>query len=543
MNGCNRSFQISWQQRYPWLVYSKECDGGFCLPCVLFAIRESLGTLVTTPFNRWTKVSKVCGEHEKHRYHIDAMVAYDNFLSTSRNPQKNIQVQIESERGRTINRNREIVKSVAKCVHFCGKQCIALRGHRDDSTADQNGNRGNFLALLELRVDSGDEVLKNHLATCRANARYSSKTIQNQLIMLIGDHIRESIIQEIKEAKYFSILCDEVTDNANLEQLSLVLRFVDKECMIREEFVDFRCTDRITGQVISSLILEKLDQWGLDISNCRGQGYDGASNMSAQARGVQGLIAQKNPKALYVHCNSHVLNLVIVKACSLPSVRNMAGTITEISQFFNYSPKRQRCLEKVISADQPDSQRTKIRDLCRTRWVERHEAYETFALLLPSIVKTFEVILDEQQHKQYSTETPWNWDRETLQKANGFYHTCCSFQFLIALIVTMKTLAVIKPISIKLQKKSNDIVKAYCMISDTEKELKEKRDEAEAVFKRWYSNAVELSSDLGTEPSVPRTASRQQHRANAPHDTPEEYYRRNLFVPFLDHITQEMSSR
>ena len=150
-------------------------------------------------------------------------------------------------------------------------------------------------------------------------------------------------------------------------------------------------------------------------------------------------------------------------------------------------------MEKVISVDQPDSQRTKIRHLCRTHWVERHEAYETFTLLLPSIVKTFEVILDEQQHKQYSTETPWNWDRETLQRANSFYHTCCSFQFLIALIVTMKTLAVIKQISIKLQKKSNDIVKAYCMMSETKKELNEKRDEAEAVFKRWYSNAVELS--------------------------------------------------
>ena len=80
----------------------------------------------------------------------------------------------------------------------------------------------------------------------------------------------------------------------------LVLRFVDKECIIREEFLDFRCTNRITGQVISSLILEKLEQWGLDISNCRGQGYDGASNMSAQAQGVQGLIAQKIPKALPV---------------------------------------------------------------------------------------------------------------------------------------------------------------------------------------------------------------------------------------------------
>ena len=179
-----------------------------------------------------------------------------------------------------------------------------------------------------------------------------------------------------------------------------------------------------------------------------------------------------------------------------------------------------------------------ICDLWRTRWIERHEAYERFALLLPLIVKTFEVILDEQHQKQYNTETPCNWDRETLQKVNGFYDTC-SFQFLIALIVTMKTLAVIKPISIKLQKKSNDTMKAYCTISEIEKELNQRRDKAEAVFKRWYSNAGELSLNLGTKPSVSRTASRQQHRANAPPDTPEEYYCRNLFVPFLDHITRD----
>ena len=61
--------------------------------------------------------------------------------------------------------------------------------------------------------------------------------------------------------------------------------------------------------------------------------------MSTQESGVQGLIAKKNPKALYVHCNSHVLNLVIVKSCSLPSVRNMAGTITEISKFFQLFSK------------------------------------------------------------------------------------------------------------------------------------------------------------------------------------------------------------
>ena len=191
----------------------------------------------------------------------------------------------------------------------------------------------------------------------------------------------------------------------------------------------------------------------------------------------------------------------------------------------------------MIILDQPESQGTKICDLCRDRWVEHYEAHDTFVQLLLSVVKTFVVILDEQQHQKYSTDTPWNWDRETLQRANGCYYTFCFLQFLMSLTVTMNILAVIKPISVKLQKKSNNNVKAYNMIS--EKELKELRDKND-VFKRWYAYAVEISSELRTEPSALRTASRQQHRANAPHDTAEEYYRHNLFIPFLNHITQEM---
>ena len=70
------------------------------------------------------------------------------------------------------------------------------------------------------------------------------------------------------------------------------------------------------------------------------------------------------------------------------------------------------------------------------------------------------------------------------------------------------------------------------------------RNNANTVYKAWYENAVALGSDLGTEPSIPRTASRQRHRVNTTHDSPKEYYCwMTLFVPFLDHITEEMSSR
>ena len=92
------------------------------------------------------------------------------------------------------------------------------------------------------------------------------------------------------DAPYFSILADEVTDVSNREQLSLVIRFVDSGGNIREEFLGFHNLQRIAGEAMASSILDTLPQSNLDIKNCRGQGYDGASNMSPSRRGTQALI-------------------------------------------------------------------------------------------------------------------------------------------------------------------------------------------------------------------------------------------------------------
>ena len=79
---------------------------------------------------------------------------------------------------------------MAEVILCCGKQCISLRGHRDDNTAEPDTNKGKFLALLDYSVKSGNTVLPNHLKTAPKNATYTSKTTQNELIECIGDHIR-----------------------------------------------------------------------------------------------------------------------------------------------------------------------------------------------------------------------------------------------------------------------------------------------------------------------------------------------------------------
>ena len=72
------------------------------------------------------------------------------------------------------------------------------------------------------------------MASCVYLFMVTEMTTQNELIKCIGDHFRDSIIPEIKQAKYYCILCDEVVDVSSKEQVSIMLRFVDNNCNIKK---------------------------------------------------------------------------------------------------------------------------------------------------------------------------------------------------------------------------------------------------------------------------------------------------------------------
>ena len=98
------------------------------------------------------------------------------------------------------------MSSILKTIIFCGRNNIPLRGRRDDDPTNES-LQGYFQALLYFRIESGDQVLQNHLENSSRNATYISKTIQNELITTVG--------------KYFSILADEAADISNKENMSI----------------------------------------------------------------------------------------------------------------------------------------------------------------------------------------------------------------------------------------------------------------------------------------------------------------------------------
>ena len=85
-----------------------------------------------------------------------------------------------------------------------------------------------------------------------------------------------------------------------------------------------------------------------------------------------------NHKALYTHCSCHRLNLAVVASCGKLCVRNLMANIKEISYFSNLSVPRKNCLKDKILLHCPESLTHKLKDVCRTRLVERIERMEVF---------------------------------------------------------------------------------------------------------------------------------------------------------------------
>ncbi|XP_014663451.1 PREDICTED: zinc finger MYM-type protein 1-like [Priapulus caudatus] len=155
----------------------------------------------------------------------------------------------------------------------------------------------------------------------------------------------------VKEAKYFSVTVDSTPDASPVDQLTCVLRYMENETPV-ERFVHFFDNAGHTGQDQANSLLRFLEANGIDIANCRGQSYDNAANMSGKYRGMQAIIQQINPLAVYVPCTAHSLNLVgqtAVSSCR--PVVSYFGFVQELYNFFTSSKSRFANLMDRIKKD------------------------------------------------------------------------------------------------------------------------------------------------------------------------------------------------
>ena len=124
--------------------------------------------------------------------------------------------------------------------------------------------------------------------------------------------------------------------------MRVVIRYVDKDGAVQESFMEYmHCDNGISGEAITEKLIGSITNIGLEVSNLRGQSYDGAGNMAGRQKGAAARISAVEQKPTYIHCNAHQLNLCIARACKILPISYMMATVGSVSKFFNLSPKHQ----------------------------------------------------------------------------------------------------------------------------------------------------------------------------------------------------------
>ncbi|CAN0880847.1 Zinc finger MYM-type protein 1 [Linum grandiflorum] len=315
--GHLRCFQQSWYDEFPWLEYSLKKDAAYCLYCYLFAensdVHHGWEAFTSKDFQSWKRVkSGAACSFRKHigegpnSEHNKAVKMADTLMHQAQHIDKVIGKQTSEE----VKKNIIRVKASISVAKLLSRQGIPFRGH--DESIDSS-NRGNFLEIPQHTGDQNEKIASVILENAPKNAKYTSGAIQKEIVHVLAGLVRKKIFEEIGDAK-FSIIVDEASDESRKEQMAIVLRFVDGKGLIQERFFAIVHVKDTMSMTLCSAIRDTLSSHNFSLQNLRGQGYDGASNMHGEWKGLQALFLKKFPHAYYVHRMAHHLQLALVAA-------------------------------------------------------------------------------------------------------------------------------------------------------------------------------------------------------------------------------------
>ena len=148
-----------------------------------------------------------------------------------------------------------------------------------------------------------------------------------------------------------------------------------------------------------------------------------------------------------------------------------------------------------------------------------------FEEFLPAVHTTLQAIAHPRQFEELGSD--WNWDGESITKANGFIYQLESSSFLIYFKILLKLLSYLRDITIKLQMRAINVAHAYKEISSAATTLKSMRIDSKAEFKKIFNSTTKFGQSLNGEHfelQKPRIVGRHAHRSNPDVSSTEDYF-------------------
>ena len=279
------------------------------------------------------------------------------------------------------------------------------------------------------------------------------------------------------------------------------------------------------GENLTKVLLDILSHCYLPIENLRGQCYDGASNMSSLFNGVQKRIKDLEPRALYVHCNAHALNLVLQEAVrEVPVIRDSMDYLHQTLLLLGRSAKRRAILE-ALSAN--------IKAMCPTCWAVYAEALAIGLKNYENIMEALDIVANEQQTQS-----------ETKREARDYYEQFCKGKMYWSLLVADALFGPCDKLAKALQSPKLTINESISVVKETRNTLLAMRTEDfhADILNRTNEAVTSFEIDPLQTTHARKAPSRLDSGVPAAQLSVEAYYRQQFYM-MIDKMTTCLERR
>lgn len=424
---------------------------------------------------------------------------------------------------------REYLRSLFEILVMLGKRNIPLVA---DKATDAEHMSNNIQALIDYRINAGDEALKKQFEATAVNTEYLSATQQSQLLDVCENTVREEMLMEVRESRFFSLVTGNLVKFGEEKHLPLFVRFVNQQNVLREEFLDFVAFNGDEFSLVDKLEALLTERFGLSMEDCRGQAHKATGTTTNKMKAVAVLLMEKYSQALHMPCSHIALNIHLANNLPFPNVQVVMETLRKIGAFFR-SPFTHDELLKAISThfQKNEEKGAALQQACSSEWTKQHNVFDLLLDLLSPLLLCMDSIRDNQSG---------NFTDAVRADAYSIAEIVADFEFVVTAVILKNVLTFTRAFGRNLQGETLDVFFAVNSLTAVLHSLNEVNDNIEVYHEFWYEEAVNVASVMEVPMTVPRLFLRQQRAANEGDVNAEAYFKEYVTIPVIHGVIQEV---
>ncbi|XP_068456505.1 uncharacterized protein si:dkey-250d21.1 [Clinocottus analis] len=372
--------------------------------------------------------------------------------------------------------------------------------------------------------NSSDEPIGGTRGQQAFNRICVEKIDKKEILQFSEDLMREEIQNSLRQARFFSILLQDVTIIEGKEQIPVFIRSVTVEGFPQKHLIGFLPCDMDTENLFYMLLSELRNKWGLRMEHCRGLTYLVTGSMCQKMRDLTSRILLEFPQVVLSPSDPYAFNIWIIRCMPVPSIQSVANTVEEVASLLRRTPELCKRLEGKIQTTygHMKGEVDRIKAAVAENWEYGTDAFQTML----DILEPFLNCINEMISKV---------DEDAAEQMAKLKPVLKNFNFIITLVVLKNTLCCVSILNSSLRGIISISSTLQYTISNALKLVSKYQQELAIFHRKWFSDAIGRAKKLGVEVTKP-----EADQGDAEETPLEDLFRETLSRPILQYLVAEV---